>query len=877
MPAGPGAGDDALGVGVSLEAARVLAARADRNWTLMILVTDGEEAGLMGAAALVTDRDVTSRLQAYVNVESIGSAGDPTLFETGPGNGWLVVPWARLAPRPHGASFGLEIYRRLPNDTDFSILKRQGIPGLNFAIVGDSYAYHTTRDTPERLSPLTVRHTGEQVVALMTALDAVDVTRRTDTDRTFFDLGGRTAASYGPAAGAVIGVAALLLGIMAWLRVMRTAIRLEGVLRWLLTALWTLAGSAAVIASMVGATWALRLAREVYHPWYARPGRLFLLLLAVGITVGWSIARLGRWLPARAHGVRHPIIAWSVALPVWIALGASTIFLAPGAAYLWLLPLLSAGLLLSIIPLANAVAVRAVSALVLLVAAALWLRPTEALLHFMVAIFGRLPVVTPVFVYAAVLSAAGVMLVPPLVATITKTRPFVRPSLETSIGLFAIAITAGLAYVAPAYTHEEPLRRSARAVQEGDGPAIWDVGSVEPGVDLGEAAPPGWMPAATAPPATVPFRRLPHPFVFRSTGPSLGPAPITIASLTVAPVEAGTELVVTVMPRMPGLAVAFVLPEGLEPARSNLPGVVRLRPLDGDLSGADARRTRVPRQLRPHRRRPAARPAGRRHRARARRRLRLAAAGVAAGRAHGLDGRSVLDRGPLRAADCAGPAATLDYVTVTVFGVIASRGHTMTNPFVYGEIVPVTAFVDREVELDRLGRDLLRRAEGLPHLAAPLRQVVARPPGAEERGPERRPHRRGPGQQLQLVRRLPRGLRPGAGVGRNPAGPRPVVAERDAVGRPARGAHRARRGRTQPDLGVLSRGPDRSRRVPPRPPGLCAARPHRRSQAPPDGDRARRVPGHRGVQRRERRACAPRRRAAAAAGRLRLLRAPSRR
>jgi hypothetical protein len=30
----------------------------------------------------------------------------------------------------------------------------------------------------------------------------------------------------------------------------------------------------------------------------------------------------------------------------------------------------------------------------------------------------------------------------------------------------------------------------------------------------------------------------------------------------------------------------------------------------------------------------------------------------------------------------------------------------MTNPFVYGEIVPVAAFVDREVELDRLSRDL---------------------------------------------------------------------------------------------------------------------------------------------------------------------------
>jgi uncharacterized protein len=32
---------------------------------------------------------------------------------------------------------------------------------------------------------------------------------------------------------------------------------------------------------------------------------------------------------------------------------------------------------------------------------------------------------------------------------------------------------------------------------------------------------------------------------------------------------------------------------------------------------------------------------------------------------------------------------------------------TMTNPFVYGEVVPLTAFVDREVELDRLTRDLL--------------------------------------------------------------------------------------------------------------------------------------------------------------------------
>ena len=575
VPSGPGAADDALGVGVSLEAARILAARADRNWTLMILVTDGEEAGLMGAAALITDREVTSRLQAYLNVEAVGSSGAPTLFEAGPGNGWLIGPWARHAPNPRGASFGVEIYRRLPNDTDFSILKRQGIPGLNFAAIDDSYAYHTTRDTPERLSPETVRSTGDQVVAIVTALDGMDITQRSATDSTFFDIGGIAALSYGPVAAIAIGTTALLVGVIAWVRVMRAAIRLEGLLRWLLTAIWTLAGSAAVVSSMVGATWALRHAREVYHPWYARPRGLFLLLLAVGITVGWSIARLGQWLPKRAHGIRHPLIAWSIALPVWVALGGAAVILAPAAAFLWLLPLLSAGLLLSVIPVANAVAVRAVSAVVLLVTAALWLRPTTDLLHFTVAVFGRLPVITPVFVYGALIAAAGLMLVPPLVATITKTKAFVRPSLETALCLLAIAVTAGVAYVAPAYTNEEPLRRAARAVQDGDGPAIWDVGSVEPGIDLVEGALSGWTTAVGAPDAPVPVRQLPHPFVFRAKGPSLGPAPIAIGALTAEPLAAGTELAVTVVPRDPGLTISFVLPDGLLPARSNLPGAVR--------------------------------------------------------------------------------------------------------------------------------------------------------------------------------------------------------------------------------------------------------------------------------------------------------------
>ena len=135
-PEAPGAGDDAFGVAVSLEAARLIAARP-RRWTTFVLITDAEEVGLMGAEALMTDREITDRLQAYINVEASGASGSALLFETGPANRWIVRPWARQAPRPRGGSFAIEVYRRLPNDTDFSVFRRHEIPGLNFAIVGD--------------------------------------------------------------------------------------------------------------------------------------------------------------------------------------------------------------------------------------------------------------------------------------------------------------------------------------------------------------------------------------------------------------------------------------------------------------------------------------------------------------------------------------------------------------------------------------------------------------------------------------------------------------------------------------------------------------------------------------------------------------------
>ena len=769
-PEAPGAADDGLGVAVMLEAARVFAGRTDRQWSLAVLLTDGEEYGLMGAAALVTDRDVMDRLAAYVQVEAVGSDGPALLFQTGPGNGWLVSPWARRAPHPRGGSYATEVYKRLPNDTDFTILAREDVPGLNFAPAGDSYAYHTDRDTPERLSAATIRDTGENVAAILDALNGQDITRRTAASATFFDIGGTTGMAFGPSSGGLLAVAALALGILAWVRVTAASIRLAGLARWLLTFVWSAAGLVVVGAAMVATTWALRDVRESYHPWYAHPDRLFVLLVSVGAVTGWGVTRLGYWLPARAHGLRHPVVAWSVTLPVWIALASAALFVAPASAYVWTIPLLTAGILLSLVPPGQAVLIRAASLVIFGVTATLWLTNAILLLRFSVATFGRLPLITPVFVFPAILLAAGTMLVPPLVGAFAAARRLVRPSILTTVALLVVAISAGAAYRAPAYTAEAPLRRTVRVLQTGAEPtSVWEVGSVEPGLDLSTGAPAGWSRVNDAPPGGLPWGKLPQPFVFRTAAPSIGAAPAGITQATLQRVAGGLELSIAVVPRAQGLTVSFVLPPGVTPARHNLPGLVRLGswtatfiapPPEGILFKAsfgtgESCRRRTPARLR--------------HLAQAAWRRRMAVApGMAAARADSLDrhGGMVPSRGPRRRR-----AITLKCVTTTAINVIDSdQSLRLRRGRAGGGLRGPRGGARPPWPRPRGG------PEGLPHLAAPLRQVFARASGARIGRAGRRADGRRDGQQLQLVRGLSRRVRPRACRHRDPAGPRHLVA-----------------------------------------------------------------------------------------------------
>src|SRR4029077_3722028 len=76
VPAGPGASDDESGTASIVESVRALKARhASGLHPILAVNTDGEEFGLLGAAAFLDNPLLRARVGAVVNVEARGNRG----------------------------------------------------------------------------------------------------------------------------------------------------------------------------------------------------------------------------------------------------------------------------------------------------------------------------------------------------------------------------------------------------------------------------------------------------------------------------------------------------------------------------------------------------------------------------------------------------------------------------------------------------------------------------------------------------------------------------------------------------------------------------------------------------------------------------------
>ena len=188
VPAAPGAADAASGVAAIVEAVRALEAGPALRNDVILLFTDAEELGLLGARAFVEQHPWAKDVRLVMNFEARGTHGPAWLFETSAGNGAVVAEWASLVPKPAGSSLTYEVYKRLPNDTDFTEFKRLNAAGLNFAFVGGLEQYHTPGDSAAALDRGSLQHHGEAALRLTRRFASMDLGALQARDAVYFSL-----------------------------------------------------------------------------------------------------------------------------------------------------------------------------------------------------------------------------------------------------------------------------------------------------------------------------------------------------------------------------------------------------------------------------------------------------------------------------------------------------------------------------------------------------------------------------------------------------------------------------------------------------------------------------------------------------------------
>ena len=322
--AGPGASDDGIGTATLLEVARAVRKDHLRN-RVVFLVTDGEEAGLLGAEAFVADETLMRDVAAVINVEMRGTYGASNMFETSRGNRWLIRHLATALERPQASSFFYAIYTLLPNDTDVTVFKRAGKAAVNYAAIGGVKWYHTPLDDLGHASPRTLQHHGDNVLATLRTLGDADLAARSRTDATYFDVLGFFLVWWPQEWTLWIAVVSLIALIIA---VRKTPARSMtfGVLAAFAAILFAALGG-------VGMSWLVRL-RSADINWVARP---LAGILALALT-GMAAAFFGAAIFNRRNDARG--LLYGIVI-VWHMIGIALALTLPGAAYLMIVPALA--------------------------------------------------------------------------------------------------------------------------------------------------------------------------------------------------------------------------------------------------------------------------------------------------------------------------------------------------------------------------------------------------------------------------------------------------------------------------------------------------------------------------------------------------------
>src|SRR5690606_33433906 len=171
-------------------------------------ITDGEEAGLLGANAFFRSDPLAGRIGLVINLEARGSSGRVQMFQTSPHNGELIAAFQRAARRPAASSLSSFIYQNMPNDTDLTEALAAGKAGLNFAILGTQFDYHSPTSTASTLDRGSLQDMGDQALAVAAELAFARTLPGAAPSQVYSNLFGDTLIVYPLWAGWIVLAAA---------------------------------------------------------------------------------------------------------------------------------------------------------------------------------------------------------------------------------------------------------------------------------------------------------------------------------------------------------------------------------------------------------------------------------------------------------------------------------------------------------------------------------------------------------------------------------------------------------------------------------------------------------------------------------------------
>lgn len=336
-----GANDDGSGVATLLEVARNLAAGPQLRNDVVLLFTDAEEACLCGAESFVHSDPLATGGGVVLNFEARGANGPSVMFETAAGNAGLVAAYADAVPYPVATSMAVEVYRILPNDTDFTPFRESGrFTGLNSAYIDGVPVYHSPQDRPENLDRGTLQQHGANALALARSLGGADLGP--------LAVPGSQDATYFPVLGHLVQYPGALVWVIAILALL-AVLALAYMVRRRLPVGWgrLAAGFGLMVVPLAGAAvvaqllWMLLVAlRPAYgsmtDPWQPSYFRLAVCALVVVVVVGWYALWRRRITP---WALTTGALAWLALLGIVMAAAV------PGGSYLAALPALVGALL----------------------------------------------------------------------------------------------------------------------------------------------------------------------------------------------------------------------------------------------------------------------------------------------------------------------------------------------------------------------------------------------------------------------------------------------------------------------------------------------------------------------------------------------------